>query len=85
MTALELRADLLQEIVMNADNTDILQKVLDFFRSLTNRKTDKTLMTKEDFFKKLEKSRAEASRGEVYAKRDGETFDEFFKRLENEL
>ena len=52
--------------------------VVKFFRSLTKKKKDKTLMTEEDFFNKLEKSRAEAARGEVYSKRERETFDEFF-------
>ena len=84
MTALELRADLLQEIIKNADNTDILQKVLEFFRSLTQKKTDPTEMTKEEFFAKLEKSREQAARGEVYSKRDDESFDDFFKRMSKE-
>jgi len=65
MTALELRADLLQEIIKNADNTDILQKVLEFFRSLTQKKTDPTEMTKEEYFAMLESSRREAAEGKV--------------------
>ena len=65
MTALELRADLFEEIIQNADNTDILQKVLDFFRSLTKKKTDKTLMTEADFFLMLEQSRREAAEGKT--------------------
>ena len=65
MTALELRADLLQEIIKNADNTDILQKVLDFFQSLTQKKTDPTEMTKEEYFAMLEASRKEAAEGKV--------------------
>lgn len=84
MTAIQLRANLFEEIVRNAENEDILQKVLDFFRSLTQKKTDPTEMTKEEFFAKLEKSREQAARGEVYSKRDDESFDDFFKRMSKE-
>lgn len=84
MTAIQLRANLFEEIVRNAENEDILQKVLDFFRSLTQKKSDPTEMTKEEFFAKLEKSREQAARGEVYSKRDDESFDDFFKRMSKE-
>jgi len=84
MTAIQLRANLFEEIVRNAENEDILQKVLEFFRSLTQKKTDPTEMTKEEFFAKLEKSREQAARGEVYSKRDDESFDDFFKRMSKE-
>ena len=84
MTAIQLRANLFEEIVRNAENEEILQKVLDFFRSLTQKKTDPTEMTKEEFFAKLEKSREQAARGEVYSKRDDESFDDFFKRMSKE-
>ena len=84
MTAIQLRANLFEEIVRNAENEDILQKVLDFFRSLTQKKNDPTEMTKEEFFAKLEKSREQAARGEVYSKRDDESFDDFFKRMSKE-
>jgi len=40
MTAIQLRANLFEEIVRNAENEEILQKVLDFFRSLTSKKVD---------------------------------------------
>ena len=81
MTAIQLRAELTREMDLYADNEDILQQVLDFFRSLTRKKPDPMLMSKEDFFKKLEESRQQAREGKVYSKRDDETFDQFFKRM----
>ena len=65
MTAIQLRAELMREIDKYADNEDILQQVLDFFRSLTRKKPAPTLMSKEDFFKKLEESRQQAREGKV--------------------
>ena len=65
MTAIQLRANLFEEIIRNAENEDILQKVLDFFRSLTQQKSDPTEMTKEEYFAMLEASRKEAAEGKV--------------------
>ena len=83
MTAIQLRAELMREIDKYADNEEILQQVLDFIRSITSKKTDPTEMTKAEFFAKLERSRQQAERGEVYSPRPDETFDQFFKRMRN--
>jgi len=83
MTAMQLRAELTHEIDQYADNEEILQQVLDFIRSITSKKTDPTEMTKAEFFAKLERSRQQAERGEVYSPRPDETFDQFFKRMRN--
>ncbi len=83
MTAIQ--AQLNREIAAYTGDEDILQKVLDYFRALTRKKPDPTEMTKDDFLAKLEHSRQQAQRGEVYSKRENETFDQLFTRLQNEL
>lgn len=83
MTAIQ--AQLNREIAAYTGDEDILQKVLDYFRALTRKKPDPTEMTEAEFFAKLEHSRQQAQRGEVYSKRDDETFDQLFTRLQNEL
>lgn len=85
MTAIQLRAELTREIAAYTGDEDILQKVLAYFRELTQRKPDPTEMTKDEFFAKLEHSRQQAQRGETYAKRENETFDQLFTRLQNEV
>ena len=83
MTAIQ--AQLNREIAAYTGDEDILQKVLDYFRALTRKKPDPTEMTEADFLAKLEHSRQPAQRGEVYSKRENETFDQLFTRLQNEL
>ena len=85
MTAIQLRAEITREIDQYADDDNILAQILDFVKKLTTKKPDPTALTKEQFFAKLDHSRRQAQRGEVYSKRDDETFDQFFTRLENEV
>jgi len=84
-TAIQLRAELTHEMELCGDDTNILAQILDFVRSLTHRTPDQTAMTKDEFLAKLDHSRQQAQRGEVYSKRDNETFDQFFTRMQNEL
>ena len=85
MTAIQLRAELTREVDQFADDENILAQILEFVKSLTTKKPDPTAMTKEQFFAKLDHSRRQAQCGEVYSKREDETFDQFFTRLENEV
>ena len=94
MTAIQLRAELSHEMDLCGDDETILAQILDFVKSLTHRKSVQTQnvaslqtseMTKDDFFAKLDHSRQQAQRGEVYSKRNDETFDQFFTRMQNEL
>ncbi|MBR3502109.1 MAG: hypothetical protein IKO06_04305 [Alphaproteobacteria bacterium] len=83
MDAVQLRAEIFREIDLYADKPDFLQQVLNFCKTLTRPKTDESLMSKEDFFKKLDESKRQAEEGKVYSKRDNESFDQFFKRMAN--
>ena len=85
MTAIQLRAEITREIDQYADDDNILAQILDFVKKITTKKPDQTALTKEQFFAKLDHSRRQAQRGEVYSKREDETFDQFFTRLENEV
>ena len=83
MTAIQ--AQLNREIAAYADDENILAQILDFVRTITRKKPDPTEMSKDEFLAKLEHSRQQAQRGEVYSKRPDETFDQLFTRLENEI
>jgi len=65
MESMQLKAELFRQIDTYADDTDILQQVLDFFKKLTSKKKDEALMSKEDFFKMLDESKREAEEGKV--------------------
>lgn len=65
MTSSQLKAELYRQIDLYADNDDVLEKVLDFFKRLTRKKPDDSLMTKEDFVRMINKSKRQAEDGKV--------------------
>lgn len=84
MNTLQLSSAILKELSFFADNETILQKVLQYVKSLKKeKKKDDTLMTKEEFFAMLDESSKEAEEGKLYSRREGESFDAFFKRITN--
>ena len=44
-------------------------------------KKDDTLMTKEEFFAKIDRAKEQARQGLVYSKNPGESLDEFLDRM----
>ena len=64
MTALQLNAELYRAMGVIADDETLMTKVLKYVKRLAAKKEDPTLMTKEEFFAKVDKSRAQYERGE---------------------
>ena len=83
MTAVQLNLDIQNKLGLFADNVSVLEKISSFLDSLISKNDDETLMTKEDFVKMLDESSQQAREGKVHSKRKDESFDDFFKRMEN--
>jgi uncharacterized short protein YbdD (DUF466 family) len=64
MTTLQLNAELYRAMGEIADDETLMAKVLKYVKRLAAKKEDPTLMTKEEFFAKVDKSRAQYERGE---------------------
>lgn len=64
MTALQLNAELYRAMGKIADDETLMAKVLKYVKRLAAKKEDPTLMTKEEFFRRVDKSRAQYERGE---------------------
>ncbi len=64
MTALQLNAELFRAMGKIADDETLMKKVLKYVKRLAAKKEDPTLMTKEEFFAKVDKSKAQYERGE---------------------
>ena len=64
MTALQLNAELIRAIGKIADDETLMTKVLKYVKRLAAKKEDPTLMTKEEFFARVDKSKAQYERGE---------------------
>lgn len=67
MTALQLNAEIYRNLGMIAEDESLLTKAAKYIRRLAKQLTeDPTLMTKEEYFAKLDESRAQARNGQVY-------------------
>ncbi|MCR4959202.1 MAG: hypothetical protein K6B13_11475 [Prevotella sp.] len=67
MTALELNAELYRAMGEIADDETLLAKVVKYVKKLAaQKKTDPTLMTKEEFFARVDKAEKEIADGKGF-------------------
>ncbi|MBQ9637308.1 MAG: hypothetical protein IJV36_05365 [Prevotella sp.] len=82
MTAIQLNAELYRAMGEIADNETLMAKVLKYVKKLAaQQKADPTLMTKEEFFAKLDKAEQQMERGEYSVMLPGEDLTTHLKRL----
>ena len=82
MTALELNAELYRAMGEIADDETLMAKVLKYVKKLaTQKKADPTLMTKEEFFAKIEQAEQQIERGEYSVLLPDEDVTTHLKRL----
>ncbi len=81
MTALELNAEIYRTLGEIAENEDLLRRALKSLKRLAAKKQDKTLMTKEEFFARVDEAREQIRRGECYTMLPNESFADFRKRI----
>ena len=63
-STLSLNAAFLRDLSVIAEDETLLAKAVKYIRKLAAKKEDPTLMTKEEFFARVDKSRAQYERGE---------------------
>ena len=63
----DLNIEMYRALARIADDESLMKQAVDFVKSLvkTKKKADPTLMTKEEYFAKLDRSLEQAKRGEV--------------------
>ena len=67
MTALEMNAEIYRSLGVIAEDETMLQKVAKYVSKLAKQITSEpTLMTKEEFFARVDKAKEQAERGEIY-------------------
>ena len=82
MTALQLNAELYRAMGEIADDETLVEKVLKYVKKLAlNKKEDPTLMTKEEFYAKLDRAEAQYARGEYSEMLPGEDLTTHLRRL----
>lgn len=63
MTAIQMNAELLRNMSIIADDENLLKRAAKYLRKLVAEKEDPTLMTKEEFFDRVDKAEKEIAEG----------------------
>ena len=64
MKAIHLNAEIYRTMGEIAEDEGLLKQVLKYLKKLAAKKQDETLMTKEEFFAKIERAEEQYKRGE---------------------
>ena len=81
MTASQLNAELFRAMGKIADDETLMKKVLNYVKRLAAKKEDPTLMTKEEFFRRVD----EAKKGPTYRMLPNEDLTTFLSRIGNDV
>ena len=82
MTALQLNADIYQNLALLSENQSMLDKAAKYIRRLVKQMTeDPTCMSKEEFFARVDEAREEIRQGKGVRMLPNESLDDFLKRV----
>lgn len=82
MTALQLNAELYRAMGEIADDETLMKKVLKYVKKLAaTKKADPTLMTKEEFFARVDEALEQARQGHVHRIGTKEELSQFLNSL----
>ena len=63
MTAMQMNAELFRQLSIIAEDESLMAKAVKYLKKLTAKKEDETLMTKEEFFRRVDEAREEIRQG----------------------
>ena len=82
MTTLQLNAQIWRDMGILADSEPMMKRVAKYLRKLVAEKeADPTLLTKEEFFARVDEAREQIRRGEGIEMLPDESLDEFLERV----
>ena len=82
MTAIQQNAEILRNLGALAEDEGMLKRVAKYLRKLVAEKeADPTLMSKEEFFARVDEAREQIKRGEGVEMLPDESLDEFLNRV----
>ena len=81
MTAVQINAELFRTMGEIADDEGLMMKLLKYAKKLAAKKNDPTLMTKEEFFARVD----EAKKGPTFKMLPDEDLTSFLRRLGHEV
>ena len=79
----DLNVEMYRALARIADDESLMKQAVDFVKSLvkTKKKFDPTLMTKEEYFAKIDRSLEQAKRGEVKVVKNIKELEDYFNSL----
>ena len=81
MTTSQQTAEILQNLSVLAESEDMMTRVAKYLRKLVKeKKADPTLMSKEEFFAKLDKAEEDYQKGNYTTLQPGESVTDMLKR-----
>ena len=81
MTTSQLTAEIFQNLSVLAESEDMMTRVAKYLRKLVKQKqADPTLMSKEEFFEKLDKAEEDYQKGNFTTLQPGESVTDMLKR-----
>jgi len=81
MTTAQLNAEIMQNLSVLADSEEMMTRVAKYLRKLVKeKKADPTLMSKEEFFAKLDKAEEDYQKGNYTTLQPGESVTDMLKR-----
>ena len=81
MTAIQLNAEIYRTMGVIAEDEGLLKQALRYIKKLAAKKQDETLMTKEEFFAKLDRAEEQFKRGEGIRFSNREEMNEWLNSL----
>ena len=88
MTAVQyntMSKELWQDIGAIADNENLMRRLARYAKKLVKKQNDPTLMTKEEYFAKIERAEEQAASGEYSVLLPGEDLTAHLRRLGYEI
>ena len=82
MTAIEMNAEILRNMSIIAEDEDLLRRAARYLRKLVSEKeADRTEMSKEEFFARVDASRTQAMKGMSHSIESTEELHHFLESL----
>jgi hypothetical protein len=75
-----INAEFFQNLGVIAQDEGLMKRVANYVKRLAAKKEDPTLMTKEEFFAKVDKAKSQYERGEYTTQLPGESVSDMLKR-----
>ena len=81
MTAIQLNAEIYRAMGIIAEDENLLARAAKYLKKLAAKKEDPTLMTKEEFFARVDEAEKQIAEGKGIKMMPNETLDELLRRV----